>query len=232
MGCYLFVDESGDPGEPFRSDLKGNLILDNRDNKIPTGASNYYIISALCVDRIQLHKLEHDILETKNKFSYRSEIKSSIIPLTLYEVLLKLLEKNYLEVYYRCIDKKQYRGTFATKDKNSKRYFHNVFDTYNTAKVITRCCLDNKLLNCEIVINRADRRSFKPLYNFEDFNNYIRNKVNTSVKRRVHHIIHADSEYVLSLQYTDLISGAIRDSFTKKNLKLKEIIKKNLVQVM
>jgi len=232
MGYYIFVDESGDPGEPYRTDIKGNLILDSKGNKIPTGASKYYIISALSVDTKQLHKLEHDILETKNSFSFRDEIKSNTIPLVLYKALLKLLLKNNLEVYYRYIDKKQYKGTFIVKDKNSKKFFHNVFDTYNTVKVITRCCLNNQLINCEVVIDIADRRSFISQYNFEDFNNYLRNKVNTAIKRRVHHILHVNSEYVPLLQFTDLISGAIKDSFTKKNVELKAIIKKNLVRVM
>lgn len=232
MGNYIFVDESGDPGEPYKTDSKGNFILDSKGNKVETGASKYYIISALCIDIKQLHKLEHDILETKNKFSFRSEIKSNTIPLTLYKTLLKLLLKNSLEVYYRCIDKKQYKGTFVVKDRNSKKYFHNVFDTYNTVKVITRCCLNNQILNSEVVIDRADRRSFKSQYNFEDFNNYLRSKVNTVSKRRVHHIIHSDSEYVPLLQFVDLVSGAIKDSFKKRNVELKEIIKKNLVQVM
>lgn len=232
MGNYIFVDESGDPGEPYKTDAGGDFILDPKGNKIATGASKYYIISALCVDTLQLHKLEHDIIETKNSFSYRDEIKSSTIPLTLYKALLRLILKNKLEVHYRCIDKKQYKGTFVVKDKNSKKFFHNVFDTYNTVKVITRCCLNNQILNCEVVIDRADRRSFKSQYNFEDFNNYLRSKVNTFTKRRVHHIIHGDSEYVPLLQFTDLISGAIKDSFTKKNVELKEIIKKNLIQVM
>jgi len=232
MKTYIFVDESGDPGEPFKTDKNNKCILDSKGNKIKTGASDYYIVSALLVDIKQLHKFEHDILETKNKFGYRDEIKSITIPLNLYEVLLELLDKNKIEVYYRCVDKKQYKGTFATKDKSSKRYFHNVFDTYITAKVITRRCLDNQLLNCEVVIDRADRRSCNGSYNFDEFNNYLRGKVNTTYKKKINHITHADSEYIPLLQYTDLISGAIKDSFTRKNPELKKIINKNLVQVM
>lgn len=232
MKTYIFVDESGDPGEPFKTDKNNKYVLDSKGNKIKTGASDYYIVSALLVDIKKLHKFEHDILETKNKFGYRDEIKSNTIPLNLYEALLKLLDKNNIEPYFRCVDKKQYKGTFITKDKNSTRYFHNVFDTYITVKVITRCCLNNQLINCEVVIDRADRRSRISPYNFDDFNNYLRNKVNTTNKKKINHITHADSEYVPLLQYADLISGAIKDSFTKKNQELKKIINKNLAQVM
>jgi hypothetical protein len=232
MKTYIFVDESGDPGEPFKTDKNNKCILDSKGNKIKTGASDYYIVSALLVDTKQLHKLEHDILETKNKFGYRDEIKSNTIPLNLYKALLGLLGKDCLEPYYRCVDKKQYKGIFTTKDKNCPRYFHNVFDTYITAKVITRCCLDNQLINCEVVIDRADRRSKISPYNFDDFNNYLRSKVNTTNKKKINHITHADSEYVPLLQYADLISGAIKDSFTRKNPDLKKIISKNLIQVM
>lgn len=216
---YIFVDESGDPGEPFK------------DNKIPTGASRFYIISVLPLDIEQLHLLEHDVLETKVKFGFRREIKSIIIPLSLYKALLKLIIKHKIKVYYRCVNKETYKGTFAVKDKSAKNYFHNIFDTYNTVKVITRSCIEKKLKDCEVVIDRADRRAWKTPYNFEDFNNYLRKKVNTETIRRVHHIIHVDSEYVLMLQMADLISGAIKDSFTGKNPELKKIISQNLKKV-
>lgn len=228
---YIFVDESGDPGEPFKTDKTGKHILDENNNKIPTGASRFYIISALPLEINQLHLLEHEILKTKVKFRFRQEIKSNIIPLSLYEAILKLLVKHKIKVYFRCVNKEIYKGTFAVKNKSSKNYFHNVFDTYNTVKVITRGCIEKELLDCEVVIDRADRRARGSPYNFEEFNNYLRKKVNTKTKRRVHFIVHADSEYVLMLQLADLISGAIRDSFTKKNQQLKKIISRNLIKV-
>lgn len=216
---YIFVDESGDPGKPFRAD------------KTPTGASRFYIISVVPLKLTELHLLEHDILKTKVKYGFRQEIKSTIIPLTLYKALLKLLAKHRIEIYYRCVNKGTYKGTFAVKDKSAKNYFHNVFDTYNTVKVITRSCIEENLIDCEVVIDRAERRVRGSPYNFELFNNYLRKKVNIKSKRRVHYIIHADSEYVLMLQLADLISGAIKDSFTGKNPELKKIIAANLRKV-
>jgi len=39
---YIFVDESGDPGKPYKIDDNGDNVL--------TGASLYYILSAVCLD--------------------------------------------------------------------------------------------------------------------------------------------------------------------------------------
>lgn len=71
---YIFIDESGDPGKPYTSDTKGN--------KLPTGASLFYILSAVCLNSAKLFALENGIMEIRNKFGFKSEIKSTIIPLT------------------------------------------------------------------------------------------------------------------------------------------------------
>jgi hypothetical protein len=43
MRNYIFVDESGDPGEPFKTDKNNKFILDSKGNKIKTGASDGYV---------------------------------------------------------------------------------------------------------------------------------------------------------------------------------------------
>ena len=48
---YIFVDESGDPGEPFRLDEKGE--------KQSTGASPFYILCAMYMNEKTLYALEH-----------------------------------------------------------------------------------------------------------------------------------------------------------------------------
>lgn len=82
---YIFVDESGDPGKPFEIDAGGN--------KIPTGSSLFYIISAVCLDSIKLFALEQRFLKIKNDFEYRKEIKSSEISLPLHEKLLTVVNE-------------------------------------------------------------------------------------------------------------------------------------------
>ncbi|MDP3770022.1 MAG: DUF3800 domain-containing protein [bacterium] len=66
---YIFVDESGDPGKPFETDADGN--------KIPTGASLFYILSAIYLDSVKLFALENAIMEIRQKYGFRSEIKST-----------------------------------------------------------------------------------------------------------------------------------------------------------
>ena len=49
---YIFIDESGDPGKPYKTDEAGL--------KVPTGASLYYILSAICLDSQKLFALEKE----------------------------------------------------------------------------------------------------------------------------------------------------------------------------
>ena len=81
---YIFVDEAGDPGIPF--------TLDNLGNRVPTGSSLFYIITALCLDEKKLFMLEKRVMETKNRFGYTKEIKSNEVSLGLYKELLKILD--------------------------------------------------------------------------------------------------------------------------------------------
>ena len=67
---YIFIDESGDPGKPFKINEAGD--------KVPTGASLYYILSAICLDSKKLFALENGIMEIRNKYGFKSEIKSNI----------------------------------------------------------------------------------------------------------------------------------------------------------
>jgi len=214
---YIFVDESGDPGKIYKIDSSGK--------KVSTGASLFYILSAVCLDSRRLFLLEDKILEVKNKRGFRSEIKSNVIPLVLYKDLLKIINELDIRIFYRLIDKKKYKGTFAIK---GKRKLHNIFDEYNLAKLIYFAIKKCNLTGVEVVIDRADRRLLDG--NFENFNNYLKSKVNTKTIERIKHVTHVNSEYVNAMQLSDLVSGAIKDSFTKKNPSLKKIIENRLLK--
>jgi hypothetical protein len=213
MSHFIFIDESGDPGKPFTKI--------NTGEKVPTGASLFYILSAVCVDSAKLFILETRMVETKNKYGYRGELKSTNIPLTLYAELLELINELEIPVYYRLVDKTKYKGQFAISD-NKK--CHNIFDEYNLAKLsefaVKKCGCDLS----EIIIDRADRRLLDG--KFDNFNDYIKSKVNTKTLTRVRYVTHVDSEYVNAMQMSDLISGALKDHFTGKNKDLKKIVKK------
>lgn len=212
---YIFVDESGDPGKPFR--------LDDEGKKVPTGASLYYILSAVCVDSKQLFLLEDMIMNVKNKFGYKKEIKSTDVSLPLYKALLNILNKLNIKTYYRLVDKKKYKGKFAASGRKN----HNVFDEYNLVKLVNLATRKSGFLNAEVVIDRADRRLLDG--NFENCDHYLKKRVNTKTIQRIKHITHVDSEYVNVMQMSDLVSGAIKDHFTKRNTDLKKVIKKNLL---
>lgn len=210
---YVFIDESGDPGKLFREDAQGN--------RVPTGASEYYILSAVCVDSKALFALENRILEIRQKYGYRSEIKSTSIPLSMYKDLLDIINELEIKVYYRLVDKKKYTGKFAT---NGNKKLHNIFDEYNIAKVTHFALKMCGLLNADVVIDRAERRLWEG--DFESFNEYLKKRVNTKTIQRIKYVTHVDSEYVNAMQLSDLVSGAIKDSFTGRNKDLKKVIKK------
>jgi hypothetical protein len=220
MAEYIFIDESGDPGKPFKIDSGGV--------KVPTGASLYYILGAVCLDTIKLMQLECRMMEVKNNFGYKKEIKSNEVSLGLYKALLDLINELDIKVYFRLIDKTKYKGKFAIDGRPD---LGNVFDEYNLAKLIQFTTHKLNLIEAEIVIDRADRRLHNG--NFIPFNCYIKSKANTKTIKRVGVVAHVNSEYVNVMQMSDLIGGALRDNFTGKNKDLLKIIKKsNLYKVI
>lgn len=214
---YIFVDESGDPGKPYK-------IGPNR-KKIPTGASAFYIISALPLTSQKLFFMEDRILEIKNKFRYKKEVKSVEISLGLYKALLNILNELNIKVFYRLIDKKRYKGKFAV---SGNKRLHNVFDEYNLVKVVCFAARHCGFLDVEVVIDRAERRLLDG--RFDNFNDYLMRKLNTKTIRRVRYVTHVNSEYVNAMQLSDLVSGAIKDDFTKRNTDLKMVVNKGLLK--
>lgn len=211
---YIFVDESGDPGKPFETDEDGN--------KIPTGSSLYYILTAIYLNSTKLFALENEILRIRQKYGFRSEIKSILIPLTMYEDLLGIINKLSIPIYYRLIDKTTHKGNFAVA--NHKK-LHNIFDDYNLSKLVIFTTRKQKLLNAEVVIDRTDRRMYDGDY-FDGFDKYLFGRVNTKTISRIKHITHVNSEYVNAMQLSDLVCGALKDHFTSRNKDLKKVINK------
>ena len=211
---YIFIDESGDPGKPFETDATGN--------KIQTGASIFYILTAIYLDSTKLFALENEIMEIRQKYGFRSEIKSTIIPLEMYKDLLGIINKIEIPIYYRLIDKTIYKGKFAVSGHTK---LHNIFDDYNLSKLVLFATKKQNLMEAEVVIDRADRRMFNGDY-FSSFDSYLFDRVNTKTIKRVKHITHVNSEYVNAMQLSDLASGAIKDYFTGKNNDLRKVIDK------
>ncbi len=210
---YIFIDESGDPGKPFE--------IDNTGNKIPTGASIFYILTAIYLDSTKMFALENEIMEVRQKYGFRSEIKSTIIPLEMYKDLLEIINKIEISIYYRLIDKAKYKGKFAISGHTK---LHNIFDDYNLSKLVLFATRKQNLMESEVVIDRADRRMYDG--DFSNFDNYLFDRVNTKTIKRIKHITHVNSEYVNAMQLSDIVSGAIKDYFTGKNKDLRKMIDK------
>lgn len=211
---YIFVDESGDPGKPFEINKAGN--------KIPTGSSLFYILTAIYLDSTKLFELENEIMRIRQKYGFRSEIKSTIISLEMYKNLLEIINKIEIPIYYRLIDKEKYKGKFAVSGHTK---LHNIFDDYNLSKLVLFAAKKQKVSEAEVVIDRADRRMYNEDY-FSGFDEYLFGRVNTKTIKRIRHITHVNSEYVNAMQLSDVVSGAVKDYFTGKNKDLKRIINK------
>ncbi|OGG90277.1 hypothetical protein A3G12_02525 [Candidatus Kaiserbacteria bacterium RIFCSPLOWO2_12_FULL_54_10] len=212
---YIFVDEAGDPGPLFTIDSVTN-------KKEETGASSFYIITALCVSVEKLYLLEHRMMEVKNTFGYKKEIKSNEISLPLYKNLLDVVNELDIKTYFRLIDKSIYQGAFKV---DGKPILHNVFDEFNVVRAVAFAIRDCDIRNVEVVIDRTDRRLLDG--KFDSFNAYLEKKVSKLCdgdNHRVSHVTHVNSEYVNAMQMSDIISGAIRDDFTKKNKELMKVI--------
>jgi hypothetical protein len=160
-------------------------------------------------------------MKIKNKYGYKNELKSTNIPLCLYKDILSLIDKLGIPVYYRMIDKVKYKGQFSI---DGDKKLHNIFDEYNLAKLTDFAVKKCGFERTEIVIDRAERRLLDG--KFDNFNDYLKNKVNTKTIQRIKYVTHVDSEYVNAMQLSDLISGALKDYFTGKNKDLRNIINK------
>ena len=211
---YILVDESGDQGKPFETDDDGN--------KIQTGASLFYILTAVYLDSVKLFALENEIMKIRQEYGFRSEIKSTIIPFGMYKDLLGIINKIEIPIYYRLIDKTTYKGKFAVSGHTK---LHNIFDDYNLSKVVLFATRKQNLVESEVVIDRADRRMYNGDY-FNSFDDYLFGRVNVKTIQRIRYITHVNSEYVNAMQLSDLVSGAIKDYFTGKNKDLKKVINK------
>ncbi len=213
---YIFVDESGDPGKPYKT-VGGKRVF--------TGASKFYIVTALPIDSEELFSIEQKLTAIKHKYKFKKEIKSTIIPLAMYKDLLGIFNELNVKVYFRLINKETYKGKFAV-DGNKK--LHNVFDEYNLVKTVYFALKERGFKYSEVVIDRAERRLLNG--KFDNFNRYLLQKTNTKMARTVDFVTHANSEYVYLMQMSDLVCGAIKDHFTGKNENLKKVVKRNLLR--
>jgi hypothetical protein len=160
-------------------------------------------------------------MEVKAQAGYKKEVKSTDISLRLYAALLQLLNELDIKTYYRLIDKSIYKGVFKV---DGKPLLHNVFDEFNVVRAVAYAIRESGIANTEVVIDRADRRLLDG--KFDSFNNYLTTKVKKMCEgeNRVNHITHVNSDYVSAMQMSDIVGGAIRDNFTKKNEELSKLI--------
>ncbi|MAF20672.1 MAG: hypothetical protein CMI55_03255 [Parcubacteria group bacterium] len=115
---YIFVDESGDPGKLFKINSGGK--------RVATGASLYYILSAVCINSRQLFLLENMVMEIKNKFGYKKEIKSTDVSLSLYKALLNIINKLDIKFIIVSLIRKSIKGNLRRLVEKTIMFLMNI----------------------------------------------------------------------------------------------------------
>jgi len=186
---FIFIDESGEPGEK----------------------THYYIQGLLHITDESLKKLNIHLGAFRYFGSIKRELKSTRLTKLQREQLLNILklsidDNNFVKASAVYVNKSDYKGPYLRKDDFNPCYFRNL---------IIRKLLEFHFQNnnpqskeIEIVVDR--------IYSSEIQEQHLRNYLRTDKYNRIPdflHIIQADSRYVELLQIADWISGSVKEKF-------------------
>ena len=207
---YLFLDESGELG--FKE-----------------SSSKYFVITLLSCDEGEIYSLRRIIKKVrekiiKKKINKLPELKGNNSNDKIRTEILERFMKTKVEIFVTILEKSKVYEYL--KDKKNKLY------NYISNLILNECSFDNPSV-CLIVDKSKSNRSLR-----EDFDNYIRKKLNE--KNNLNKIIikHENSQNEGCLQVLDFISWAIfrnyehQDSRFMNIIKDKIVIKKEVFQIL
>jgi len=207
---YLFLDESGELG--FKE-----------------SSSKYFVITLLSCDEGEIYSLRRIIKKVrekiiKKKINKLPELKGNNSNDKIRTEILERFMKTKVEIFVIILEKSKVYEYL--KDKKNKLY------NYISNLILNECSFDNPSV-CLIVDKSKSNRSLR-----EDFDNYIRKKLNE--KNNLNKIIikHENSQNEGCLQVLDFISWAIfrnyehQDSRFMNIIKDKIVIKKEVFQIL
>lgn len=205
---YIFLDESGELG--FKD-----------------SSSKYFVITLLSCDEGGVYDLRRIIKKVRQKIIKKKlkrypELKGNNSSDKVRKEVLERFMKTNSEIFTIILDKSKVYEYL--KDKKSKLY------NYISNLILNECSFDNPSV-CLIVDKSKSNRSLR-----EDFDNYVRKKINEKNNLNKLIIKHENSQNEGCLQVLDFISWAIfrnyeyKDSIFIEMIKDKIVIKKEVFQ--
>lgn len=205
---YIFLDESGELGFKEKS-------------------SKYFVITLLSCDEGEIYTLRRIIRKVREKIIKKKlkrypELKGNNSSDKIRIEVLQRFVKTNSEVFVVILDKSKVYEYL--KDKKDKLY------NYISNLILNECSFDNPSV-CLIVDKSKSKRSLR-----EDFDSYIRNKLNKKSQLCNLKIKHENSQNEACLQVLDFVSWAIfrnyefQDSWFMNIIKDKIVIKKEVFQ--
>lgn len=189
---FIFIDESGDPGE----------------------ATEYFIVGLLHLTDESMKKINIHLGAFRYFATIKKEMKSTRLTKMQKEQLCNILKLSLTEnVFIRAsvvyVRKDDYEGNYLF-DKFGYSRDATKFRHFITRKLLEFHFKENKVQSDEIelVIDRFHSSEFKE----KQLKKYLRSKEFERIPPLLH-IIQADSRYVELLQVVDWITGTVKERF-------------------
>ena len=190
---FIFIDESGEPGEE----------------------TSYYIQGLLHVTDESLKKINIHLRAFRYFGNIRGELKSTRLNKLQKEKLSDILkysigDNNFVKASSVFMNKKNYRGDYLKEKpdtpKDATRFRHFIIRRLLEFHFQKNKPQSNEI---EIVIDRFHSGEVKE----QQMKNYLRKLSHLSFLPNFLHIIQADSRYLELLQIVDWIAGSVKEKY-------------------
>jgi hypothetical protein len=198
---YIFLDESGELG-------------------FKTSSSKYFVITLLSCDEGEIYPLRRIMKKVREKIIKKKlkkypELKGNNSTNKIRTEILKRFVKTKSEIFAIILEKSKVYEYL--KEKKDKLY------NYLSNLILNECSFDTSSV-CLIVDKSKSNRSLR-----EDFDNYIRKKLNVKADYCKLTIKHENSQTDSCLQVLDFISWAIFRNYEYGDSSFMDIIKDKIV---
>lgn len=196
----IFIDDSGDPGF-----------------KLEKGSTRFFVIALLIFDdTLEAEKMAVSVKELRRKFhmSDYEEFKFNKSNDRIREEFLNTIVQFSFRIRCLVVDKKL---IYSHELKNKKESFY----AYFIKEVLKHS--SHTIFEAKIRIDGSGDREFK-----KQFFTYLRRELNVHENNIMKNCKMVDSKADVLIQSVDMIAGAIRRSYEKKETVYKKIIQKHV----
>jgi hypothetical protein len=200
LAMLIFMDESGDTGFKFR-----------------LSSSRYFVLTMVIFDSLEAAEKANDTIKNIRQTLKRSE--------SLEFKFSTGTNDETKRVFLRALAKQDFHYRSVVVDKNVliKR------EPQNPEESLYMLVADQLFLRAEARVQNAAvfiDRTAKSKSFIQDFNKYLRKKLNTDMHKLIGEIRHKDSRSNNLLQLADMICGAIYRKYNRKEDSFYNLIKK------